>query len=517
MNNKTRKITAAGLILALTAGMLVPLQTFAGEKKAAGTKEEVIYANLLADGSLSEIYAVNIYTPEDDGTVTDYGDYSSLKNLTSEDEIKYENGKIEIKTEEDTLYCEGILEDISLPWNFDITYRLDGDRCDPSGLAGKSGHLEIEISITENPERSQFFENFALQPTLTLDSVKCTGIRAEGASIANVGSDKQITWTILPGQEKDLVLTADVTDFEMDEMQFNALPLELDIDFDLSENEEFQDALDELTESTQALSDGAGDLSDGISKAGKAAASLNTGAQTACAGAAAAADAAGQLSSGLTRLSQQSEMLNQAVYQLFSQMVNQVQSQLQSAGLPVSITTENYSEVLGSLMESPQLQEAQRQQIAAVKQQLDSCSQLYQAVAAYTGGVDSAAEGAGRLSSSLDTLEEGMETLSGGMKALDKGFDGLRKGAEKLNDGTGELNEKAGSAGDDIEAELSDAVDDMTGGSWTPVSYISSENSDVTSVQFIIKTETIEKPEAEITDEETEERSFWEKILDLFR
>ena len=41
-------------------------------------------------------------------------------------------------------------------------------------------------------------------------------IQTDGATIANVGADKQISYTILPGKGLDAEITADVTDFEMD-------------------------------------------------------------------------------------------------------------------------------------------------------------------------------------------------------------------------------------------------------------------------------------------------------------
>lgn len=55
-----------------------------------------------------------------------------------------------------------------------------------------------------------------MQAALTLDTEKCSNIQADGATIANVGADKQISYTILPGKGLDAEITADVTDFEMD-------------------------------------------------------------------------------------------------------------------------------------------------------------------------------------------------------------------------------------------------------------------------------------------------------------
>ena len=46
------------------------------------TKDEVIYAILSSDGSVQDIYAVNSFALAKAGSIIDYGDYTSVKNLT---------------------------------------------------------------------------------------------------------------------------------------------------------------------------------------------------------------------------------------------------------------------------------------------------------------------------------------------------------------------------------------------------------------------------------------------------
>ena len=76
--------------LLLAAPLAVPV-TAAEE---ASPKEEVVYVNLNADGSVDEINVVNIFSLEKSGTVVDHGDYTSLRNMTSTEALQYENGTV---------------------------------------------------------------------------------------------------------------------------------------------------------------------------------------------------------------------------------------------------------------------------------------------------------------------------------------------------------------------------------------------------------------------------------------
>lgn len=224
-------------------------------------KEEVVYANLNSDGSVDEINVVNIFKNLD-GEVVDYGDYESVRNMTTTDKIDYSGGKTKISTNAGSLYYEGKLKTSDLPWNISVKYYLDGKEYRANELAGKSGKLEIKMSIKQNKACNEsFFKSFALQTSITLDTKKCSNIKAENATIANVGSDKQITFTLLPGKESDITISADVKNFECDGFSINGVPLSLDIEIDDSE---LMDKVKELTDATKELDDGAGELDGGV-------------------------------------------------------------------------------------------------------------------------------------------------------------------------------------------------------------------------------------------------------------
>ena len=83
-------------------------------------KEEVVYGMLQRDGNVEEIYTVNIF--EKDGQIIDYGDYSEVRNMTTNDPVELDGDKIRINNTNGKLYYEGKMQKNELPWNIDIKY-----------------------------------------------------------------------------------------------------------------------------------------------------------------------------------------------------------------------------------------------------------------------------------------------------------------------------------------------------------------------------------------------------------
>lgn len=72
-----------------------------------------------------------------------------------------------------------------------------------------------------------------------------------------------------------------------------------------------------------------------------------------------------------------------------------------------------------------------------------------------------------------------------------------------------------------MDIQVQDQIDEMlvsiSGGDKEVVSFTSSKNTNIDSVQFVIKTAAIEKPEEAVTETKTEtKRTFWQKVKDLF-
>lgn len=261
-----------GLALALSIFMVTnaALPVFAAEDSSS--KEEVVYIMTNADGTIDNINVVNIF---DGGNITDYGKYSSVKMLTTTDKIKQSNDKITFSTSAEKVYYQGTLKETEIPWNISIRYFLDNKEYTAEEIAGKTGALEIKIAITQNNNcKGSYFDEYALQTTFVLDTNLCGNIKADGATLANVGSNKQLLYTILPGKGLETSIYADVTDFEMDAVSVNGIKLNLNVEID---EEELTDKVEELMKATKKLDDGATEIYDGTVDLKYGGSSLNTG------------------------------------------------------------------------------------------------------------------------------------------------------------------------------------------------------------------------------------------------
>ena len=111
-----------------------------------------------------------------------------------------------------------------------IKYYVDGKEYTPEEAAGKSGKMEIYFKVSKNEAYDgPFYDAYALQASFTLDTEIAKNITASDATLANVGKKKQLTYTILPGEGIDTVITADVTDFEMDAASINGIQINMNI------------------------------------------------------------------------------------------------------------------------------------------------------------------------------------------------------------------------------------------------------------------------------------------------
>lgn len=343
--SKFKKLIAAVLAVLMT----VPMSLGAFAADTEGGKEEVIYAVTDASGAVKGLYSVNIF---DGGNITDYGDYSSVKILNTTDKITKNGDIVTINSSKDKVYYEGYMNSSEIPWNIAITYKLDGEEISPENLAGKSGALTINIKVSENKNcGGSFYKSFALQAALKLDTKLCKNIIAEGATVANVGSDKQLSYIVLPGKGADLTVTAEVQNFEMDPITINGIKLNLnfdvqikasDFDFDLSE---ITDKLTSLKNASTALDNGADKLKSGLSTLDEGMTKIN--------------DGSAKLKAGLSALGSSSNALNAAAAKLadniFASATEKLQAKLITSGLTSSkasnytLTRSNYIATLAKL------------------------------------------------------------------------------------------------------------------------------------------------------------------------
>lgn len=348
----TKRIIAALLAALLIIGIL-PLSAFAATENTP--KEEVVYINLNADGSVKEIVVVNIFDLDKDGQIIDYGKYESLRNMTTTDKIGYSGETVTIDAKAGKLYYEGKLDSNVMPWNIAIHYYMDGKEYKASDIAGKSGDLKITIDITKNENCiGNFFEGYALQASVTLDTEKCSNIKADGATVANVGSNKQLTYTILPNKGADIEITAKATDFEMSAIAINGIKLNLAIDID---DAEIQSKIDEIIGAVKDLDEGAGELKDGAEELYDGTTLLKDKVGELYNGVGALSGGAAELYSGLTQITSKNKELLGGAYEAFKGLCfaseTILNTELTKNGLQTdTLTPETYAAVLTELLKT---------------------------------------------------------------------------------------------------------------------------------------------------------------------
>ena len=310
---KHKKVIAATLSVLLIGSLTVP----AFAETTPSEKEEVIYIMTDASGKVTDMEAVNIFAG---GDITDYGDYSDVKVLNTTDQITQDGNKITLSSDAEKIYYQGTMKTTVMPWNISIKYFLDGKEYSADNIAGKSGALEIRFSVSKNEScKGSFYDDYALQASFTLDTNLCRNISASGATIANVGSDKQLTYTILPGKGINTSITADVTDFEMESAAINGVRLNMDVDVD---DAELMDKVDEITSAISSTNDGASEVRDGMGNLYNATGTLNDKVSELNSGVGALANGAADLYSGLSSITASNDSLTGAAYTAYEGICN---------------------------------------------------------------------------------------------------------------------------------------------------------------------------------------------------
>ena len=331
-----------GLSLVLSGVLLfvAAVPAYAKEGGEPSEKEEVVYTTLDGNGSVESTYVVNSFSA---GEITDYGRYSAVKMLNTDDPIQQEGEKVTFSTSAEKAYYQGDLPDAQLPWNISLTYFLDGKEVSPEELAGNSGALEICFNVTQNPECSgNFYQEYALQASFTLDTEQCENISAPDATIANVGGDKQLTYTVLPGEGIDTTISADVQDFEMNAVSINGIRLNLSVDMDdqkiRDKVSQLMDAVDQLDQGAAALSDGSESVKGGTSQVKEGASTLHSGVSQLDEGVVSLQKGLDTVQQGLNALNSQSSTLTNGSKEFQSALLT-----IQSAVDSLSVTNEDLS------------------------------------------------------------------------------------------------------------------------------------------------------------------------------
>lgn len=250
------------VILSLILCFVIPVNALAIDNTP---KDEIVYISTDVDGEVTGVYVVNSFDLDKDQMIIDYGKYDNIKNLTNNNKINNENDKITFEAKKGKFFYQGDNPNKELPWNINIKYFLEDKEVSKDDIAGKEGEITIKGKITKNPKANPIYSNYYLgQLTISIDSKNATIKEYDKSSLAYKGSVQLLNYTVLPEKELEFDIKLESKNFEMDPINFNAIPFNMD--FEMPDTSEFTDGLDQLESAISQLNDGTSELYEGANK-----------------------------------------------------------------------------------------------------------------------------------------------------------------------------------------------------------------------------------------------------------
>ncbi|MBF1284447.1 MAG: hypothetical protein HXM93_07975, partial [Oribacterium parvum] len=270
LGKKERLMKGVAIALVLSQVLLLPMMALASEENPR--YHENYYALLSATGELKQGSVVRQYEARGMQTVTDYGKYSSIKNLSNGVDAEsdgerhvfhFPNGAPE------TLYIEGETTEpfAILPWKINISYELNGLEVDPSVLPGEKGLVKIHVAFTRNPNAQDYAKkNYVLIARANFSMEDILSLKAEKAEVVTLGEKKEVMFVLLPGEEDSFDIEVGSNSFSFDGLQFQMMPLR---SAQVEKIKDIQDSKKDVEDSYHALKDAGNDLLSNIESSRK--------------------------------------------------------------------------------------------------------------------------------------------------------------------------------------------------------------------------------------------------------
>ena len=275
--NKLRRLTAASLVLAFTLPQAA--------QAAAPTVEtdESVYINMDYYGAPTNTRIVKGVSLNGHTEFTDFGSYADVYNMSTYDEPVIKDNSVYWKlsdTSKQRFYYECIPTDkvnIQMPWNFDVSYKLNGVSVKAEDCAGANGLVEITIHAVPNSYASDYYKNNMMLVCGTgIDMSKALSIDAPGAQVQSVGTYKLVVFMGMPGEESTFTVRIGSDNFENMGMFMFMTPAtlsSLDIISDLKDvkdrlsnsSDSLYSGMSSMLDTMQSMQNGMGTMSSGIS------------------------------------------------------------------------------------------------------------------------------------------------------------------------------------------------------------------------------------------------------------
>lgn len=194
-------------------------------------------------------------------------------------------------------------------------------------------------------------------------------------------------------------------------------------------------------------------------------------------------------------------------------MSNEQKAQIKDAYIDQMMRS---SDVTSQINEAVRKAEEAADQVEDLRTQLDDYRTFYDGLCDYTDAVTEAKDGSDELSENMQRLDENTGLLNDAVIEFRDKISELLDGVSELKDGTKKFLKEISKLKGEVHDIVSDMIDELKGKGMLR-SFVSEKNTEIESVQFVIKTDAIsvnDAPQEEETVQET--LTFWQKLLRLF-
>ena len=291
----TVKVVGSVVLSAVMAGSMMPVTVFAQSNDENPTeKTETVYSVLNSDGSISDTI-VSSWLHDEDGinNIKETLNLTDVKNIKSNEKPSKDGNTYTWNAKGNDVYYEGTGTK-QLPVSVKLRYELDGQEMSAKDMEGKSGHLKLTISFTNNHSEVKNIngKSIVIHPSylaggmLNMSTGNFTNVKCESGKIVNDGTNEMLAFANIPGLNEtlrsagldkvnnqlgisdDVTVEADVNNFDLGSIMVG-MTNEIDLASELGEIgsvSELTDGIDQLIEADDQLIDGSKQLYDGTTQ-----------------------------------------------------------------------------------------------------------------------------------------------------------------------------------------------------------------------------------------------------------
>ena len=489
----TVKVVGSVVLSAVMAGSMMPVTVFAQSNDENPTeKTETVYSVLNSDGSISDTI-VSSWLHDEDGinNIKETLNLKDVKNIKSNEKPSKDGNTYTWNAKGNDVYYEGTATK-QLPVSVKIRYELDGQEMSAKDIEGKSGHLKLTISFTNNYSEVKNIngKSIVIHPSylaggmLNMSTGNFSNVKCESGKIVNDGTNEMLAFANIPGLNEtlksagldkvnnqlgisdDVTVEADVNNFDLGSIMVG-MTNEIDLASELGEIgsvSELTDGIDQLIEADDQLIDGSKQLYDGTTQLKEQAAPL-TG----------SSDQVRQLSSGAVQLNDGVKALQTGISQ-YTAGASEIISTAQQGLYDVSQSSGQLSYVINKgIEEKPSLRAIMKSLSDGLGEMETMVTKKVNTVALQKAITDTNAdlkkmeEYLNGTQSELTTLQETLKQASNAISGLDTLMkNGLEPAIKEAN---GKINSK--------NSEISNTQKEID-------SYYASINGEISSIESTI-------------------------------